>query len=89
MNRTRKRRHSPFTQSDLTNAARIRGCTCRPDVTRRHVDGIPRVIMRHDQDCPAADGVQLLIRRMRHSSPADFADAVVEIVASAKREDVG
>jgi hypothetical protein len=81
VNRNRKRRHvSPFTESDITTAARLRGCNCKPDMARRHVDGIPRVILFHEHDCPAIDGTQLLLRRDRHQSAADFAAAVADIV---------
>lgn len=34
-------------------SARGRGCTCRPELELRHVDGIARVSICHDEWCPA------------------------------------
>lgn len=30
----------------------IRGCTCSPDITVRHEDGVPHVGIAHDDWCP-------------------------------------
>ncbi|MGI8517256.1 MAG: hypothetical protein ACR2ME_02775 [Acidimicrobiia bacterium] len=75
-----KRRRSSITATETAMAAAIRGCVCRPEISRRHKDGIGHLDMYHDGDCPAADsGTQLLIGR-GHQTAEEFAAVVAEVV---------
>ena len=80
MNRHRRRRPT-ITVGDVALATAVKGCTCRPDMKRRHEGGMSHLDVYHDNDCPAVDsGPQLLIRRNSHASAADFAAVVAEVV---------
>lgn len=30
----------------------MRGCKCSPEITVKHLDGVPQVNIRHDDWCP-------------------------------------
>ena len=80
VNRNRRRRPT-FTASDIAFASAFRGCTCRPDVRRRHVAGRVEAALYHDGDCPAADsGSVLLLKRHSHETAEEFAAVVVELL---------
>lgn len=60
----RRRRPAPtrsVTATAAVLAARACGCTCRPDVTRRHIEGETRLTVAHDADCPAVDAASQLV----------------------------
>jgi hypothetical protein len=56
-NRAHHRRRKGVTGDDIDLAsalmAKVAGCTCDPEATRRHQSGTWNVQVRHDPGCPA------------------------------------
>jgi hypothetical protein len=59
-NHPRPRRHRLIDDATAERVAlascEIRGCTCTPELTRRHDGGVTRVEIAHDEGCPALAG---------------------------------
>jgi citrate synthase len=60
--RRRPARMSEEQMGSALGAVRVlKGCTCSPDVVRRHMDGVLHVILEHDDWCPAATATSQIV----------------------------
>ena len=59
----------PQVTTTVALVSALRGCTCDPDVSTRHGEGVIAVNVAHDDDCPVAHGrdVAVLPNRRRTS----------------------
>ena len=57
MTRKPKRKQPRMTKADIHDAVLIscamHGCTCKPDITTRHIHGVTHTLIAHDKGCPA------------------------------------
>ena len=67
--RPRRRPARPQVTSTVALISALRGCTCEPDVSTRHGEGVIAVQVAHDDDCPVVYGRDVAVLPKRRRRP--------------------